>query len=484
MISRHIHHLLVAILALVAHNAMGADGKAKYIFYLIADGTGVNTVLATEIYRAELEGRIGRVPCSMSLFPVVGIASTYSVTSGVTDSAASGTALASGVKTKNNAIGVYPDLKTPAISIAQWAKDAGMRVGIASTAPVNHATPAAFFSHRESRSDYYNIGCDMARAGFDFYAGGTVNRHSDKKKHPGQPDVYDVMRKAGYDVAFGMADYARKAKTASRILLVQDTLNLNPASGDYSIPYAIDHRPGDMTVEEMLRAEIDFLMKDNKQGFFLMHEIGGKVDFACHGLDGAAAIAEVEAVDRCVQIALDFYRQHPDETLIVLTSDHETGGLVLAPDDIYEVKLKVFKHQKVSADGLTAILRQLRRDTHNNVTWQQIKDVLTENFGFWKDIDITADEEKAIKDVWQKSFVGKAEDEKNLYSANEPLTAHARDLINRKAMITWNTRGHSAGLVPVYAIGVGQQLFSSHNDNADIPLKIAKAAGLKTPFDK
>ncbi|MDY5878007.1 MAG: alkaline phosphatase [Prevotella sp.] len=477
-------NLTVILLMIATMCCMAGGKKAKYVFYFITDGTGVNTVLAAEMYRAELEGRIGRVPCSMSLFPVVGISSTFSTSSGVTDSAASGTALATGVKTNNGAIGMAPDMKTPVTSIAVWAKEAGMRVGVASSCPVNHATPAAFIAHRASRKDYYGIGLDMVKAGFDFYAGSEVNKHTDKKNYPGQPDIYDIMRKAGYTVAFGIDEYEKMSRRAERILLVQDTTRLNPASGTYSIPYAIDAKEGEMRIEDILRAEIDFLMKDNKRGFFLMNEIGGKVDWACHALDGAATFAEVEAVDRCVKIALEFYEKHPDETLIVLTADHETGGLVLAPDDIYEVKLRVLKNQKLSTDGFTAILHNMRKETRNRVTWEQAKAALTENFGFWTSLEMTTDEEEELKQVWHESFEDKAEEIKNEYTANEPLAVLARNIINKKAMITWNTRGHSAGLVPVYAIGVGQELFSSHNDNADIPLKIARAAGYKTPFDK
>lgn len=473
--------ILTLMLTLAMVITISAEKKAKYVFYFITDGTGVNTVLGAEMYNAEMQGRIGRVPFCMTSFPIVGVASTYSNNSGVTDSAASGSALATGVKTENGALGMRPDLKTPVTSIAVWAKEAGMKVGVASSVTINHATPAAFYAHQPKRSLSYDIAKDMIATDLDFYGGSAVEKAEDPKNHPGAPCIYKEMEKAGYAVAFGMADYQKKAKKAKKMLLVQDPKHLNPASDIYSLPYAIDVKDGEMTIEDILRAEIEFLMRDNKNGFFLMNEIGGKVDWACHGHDGATAFAEVGAVDRCIKIAYEFYKQHPDETLIVLTADHETGGLVLANNGLYALNLKALGNQKVSIDGFTQVLRDLRKQTSNKVTWEQAKQALTDNFGFWTALELTKDEEASLQKVWHESFEGKAEDVKNEYTANEPLAEEARHIINTKALISWSTNGHSAGLVPVYAIGVGSEQFMGHNDNAQIPVKIAKAAGYNIP---
>ncbi len=461
--------------------SVAAQKKAKYVFYFITDGTGVNTVLGAEMYRAEQQGRIGREPFCMTLFPVIGVSSTFSNNSGVTDSAASGTALATGVKTQNGCLGLQPDLKTPVTSIAVWAKEAGMKVGVASSVTVNHATPGAFYAHQPKRSYYYDVAKDMIAADFDFYAGASISRADDPKNHPGEPNLYKAMEKAGYAVAYGTADYQKKAKKAKKMLLVQDPEHLNPASGSEALPYAIDAKSGEMTIEDILRCELEFLMRDNDKGFFLMNEIGGKVDWACHAQDGATAFAEVGAVDRCMKIAYDFYKQHPDETLIVLTADHETGGLVLADNNIYALNLKALTYQKMSSDGFTQVLRNLRQQTANKVTWEQAKQALSDNFGFWKELQLNEKEEARLHDVWQKSFESKAEDVKNEYTANEPLADEAKYIINKKALLSWCTGGHSAGLVPVYAIGVGSEQFTEHNDNARIPVKIAKAAGYPIP---
>jgi alkaline phosphatase len=452
---------------------------AKYVFYFISDGTGVNTVLGAEMYQAELEGRIGRKQLCLTQFPVVGVSSTYSASHGVTDSAASGTALASGNKTYNRAVGIAADHETPIYSVAVWAKNSGARVGVATSVCVNHATPAAFYAHRPDRGMYYQIGLDLPVAGFDFYGGSDFNQAQSPADSLGTADLYTVATDSGYVIARGYEDFVAKAPDADRMILFQ-TQEVSDRDA-FSLPYALDAQPGQLTIPQVLQAEIDFLMKDSTNGFFLMNEIGGKVDFACHANDGATAFAEVAAVDSCIRIAYDFYLRHPNETLIVLTADHETGGLVINGNRSKELNLALLGHQKCSQDAFTAILHDLRAQTSNRVTWEQVKAALTENYGFWDAIKLTEDEEKALYTIYTKSFRGQMPTEKNLYSENEPLAGEANRIINAKAGLTWCTGGHSAGLVPVYACGVGAERFSVHNDNARIPRIIAEIAGYTIP---
>lgn len=142
---------------------------------------GVNQVLGTEMYRGELEGKIGVTPLLFTQFPYATIATTFSATNGVTDSAAAGTALATGNKTKNGALGVKKDLETKVNSVASWAKNKGCRVGISTSVSVDHATPAAFYAHQGQRSSYYNVGLDLIDANFDFYAGSDFLDPTNKK---------------------------------------------------------------------------------------------------------------------------------------------------------------------------------------------------------------------------------------------------------------------------------------------------------------
>ena len=171
--------------------------QAKYVFYFIGDGMGVNQVQGTELYRGELNGKIGIIPLQFTQFPYATVSTTFSATNGVTDSAAAGTALATGNKTKNGAIGVLKDLETPVNSVAVWAKEAGHRVGIATSVSVDHATPAAFYAHAAGRSSYYSIGKDLYRTGFDFYAGSDFLEPVDKSGKDTE-NLYDLAGKNGY----------------------------------------------------------------------------------------------------------------------------------------------------------------------------------------------------------------------------------------------------------------------------------------------
>ncbi|KKX50567.1 alkaline phosphatase [Sphingobacterium sp. IITKGP-BTPF85] len=145
-----------------------AQNKPKYIFYMIGDGMGLNQVNSTEVYLADLENRIGLKPLVFSLFPVATFASTYSLSNGITDSAAGGTALAVGSKTKNGVIGMDSTQTKPLKSIAYAAKEKGLKVGITTSVSIDHATPASFYAHQTSRNKYYEIATDIPKSNFDF----------------------------------------------------------------------------------------------------------------------------------------------------------------------------------------------------------------------------------------------------------------------------------------------------------------------------
>lgn len=138
----------VAVLLFPQCGDVAEGKKAKYVFYFIGDGMGVNQVNGTEMYLAQKEGKIGVESLGFTQFPVVGLATTYSKYNSVTCSAAAGTALATGTKTKNGTIGMDSLQVNPLYSVALKAKEAGKKVGITTSVSIDHATPAAFYAHQ------------------------------------------------------------------------------------------------------------------------------------------------------------------------------------------------------------------------------------------------------------------------------------------------------------------------------------------------
>ena len=468
--------LLFLLLAAVNLQAQ----QAKYVFYFIGDGMGTNQVLGTEMYLSELRGEIGVTPLLFAQFPNSAIATTFSAFNGVTDSAAAGTALATGNKTKNGAIGVTKDLSTEASSVASWAKDNGYRVGVSTSVTIDHATPASFYAHEGDRGSSYNIGLDLIKANFDFYAGSDfddpTNRKESRKDGKSYESLYDLTQKAGYTLARGYKDYQKKAKKAEKMILFQkEEASQKDRS---SIPYAIDRKKGDMTLAEITRAGINFLSKEDSKGFFLMVE-GGKIDWACHANDAATTFHEVIDFNEAIKVAYEFYEQHPDETLIVVTADHETGGMILG-NGAYALNLQALKGQKVSEGEFTSVLNDMRRKYKNQVSWEVIQAVLKDYFGFWDTVKLNKRHEDQLKAIYEKSFSNQPVDlEKNLYQQNEPLAGAAKRILNQIAMVSWASGSHSAGYVPVFAIGAGAEAFNGQIDNTEIPIKIAEAAGFK-----
>lgn len=446
--------------------------QAKYVFYFIGDGMGLNQVNTTEMYLGEKQGRIGTEPLCFASFPVAGMATTFSASNSITDSSAGGTALATGVKTYNGAIGVDAN-KERVMSVAERAKRAGKKVGVTTSVSIDHATPAAFYGHQPDRSMYYEIALQLPEAGFDFYAGSGFLKPARTFDKKDAPSIYPIFEQAGYTIARGLDEYKAKADDAGKMILMQ-----KEGANSSSLPYAIDRREGDLTLAQITESAIDFLSRDNKKGFFLMVE-GGKIDWACHSNDPATMVKEVIDMDNAVRVAYEFYKKHPKETLIVITADHETGGLALGNSN-YTLNLKSLDCQKQSVDLLSRALTDLRKSKGNKATWEDVKALLTERMGFWGELTPTWEQEKMLRDEFESSFVrNKVVFEESLYSKTEPLAAVAKKVLSQMSKLGWTTGSHSAEYVPVFAVGAGSKLFMGKMDNTDIPKRIAKAAGYK-----
>ena len=456
------------VFALLA--GMSYAQKAKYVFFFIGDGMGVNQVNATEMYLADKEeGRIGTKQLLFGSFPAAGIATSFSASNSITDSAAGGTALATGSKTYNGAIGVDID-KQALQSVAYRAQASGKRVGIATSVSVDHATPAAFYAHQPKRGNYYEIACELPQSGFDFFAGaGFLKPSTTADKREATP-VYELIEQGGYTIARGLDEYEEKSDNADKLVLIQEK-----GQAADCLPYALDRKENDLTLKQITESAIDFLMKDNKAGFFLMVE-GGKIDWACHSNDPATAFTEIIDLDQAIGVAYEFYKKHPKETLIVVSADHETGGLGLGTGT-YTLNLKALANQRQSLDALSRMITDLRRQ---DTSWEQVKALLADKMGFWTELPLTWEQEKALRDAYESSFVKhKVKFKETLYSKTEPLAVAANEVMSEIAHLGWTSGSHTAEYVPVYAVGAGAELFMGKMDNTEIPKRIAKAGRYK-----
>lgn len=435
---------LLGTILLLLFVATGYCNGPKYIFYFIGDGMGPSHVLGTELFLGEQQGVIGR-PQKMCFtqFPNTAFVTTFSASNGVTDSAASGTALSTGSKTSNGRIGMDSSGKH-IYSIAKDAKDAGMAVGIATTVCINHATPSAFYAHNENRNNYNDIAQWMLTAGYDFYAGGDA-KCSDKERE----ELYSKAVEQGYTITRGYADYNVKADDAKKMMLYQKNIA-------EEIPYTIDRSDDDLTLAQITEAGIDFLYGKSNKGFFMMVE-GGKIDYASHNDDAAAMFQEVMDFNRAIETAYEFYKKHKDETLIVVTADHETGGIVLGYSGAYELNLKAMKRQKVSVVRMTEILL-----AEKETTWGRVNALLQENMGTTADIKEEMDAKVTMD-----------------YNLAKKLSFEAMHKLNREALLSWASYNHSGTFVPLFAIGCGAGEFHGVIDNTDIPRIMRELKGFR-----
>lgn len=304
-----------------------AEEPAKYVFLMIGDGMGNSQVAATEAYLSYKAGTLGGEHLSFTQYPVFGLCTTHSANHRVTDSSAAGTAISSGVKTKNGSVGIDAEGNDIESMAAQF-HEIGYKVGITSSVPINHATPASFYAHDKRRGNYYKITSQIPESGYEFFSGaGFIDYFGKEGDQEGSADLLD---KAGYKVCFGEEEYKQYKNDYEHVVLVPAV-----CKDDNADNYTIGHIKDDLRLENVMRAAIDFL--GDEKPFFIMCE-GGEIDWAGHANSTMPLIDAVIRFDEAIQVAYEFYLQHPDETLIVVTADHETGGIALGgPQNKYDV---------------------------------------------------------------------------------------------------------------------------------------------------
>ncbi len=447
--------------------------KPKYVFYFIGDGMSFNHILGTEQFFAVKEGKSEIERLNFSTFATRNFVTNYSASHPVTDSAAAGTALATGCKTANACIGV--DIHDNELrSILDVASEEGYMIGLVTNVGINHATPSCFYGHTSDRFGFPKLVNDYIASDVAFIAGSTI---MDMKSGPEDAKYEKVttaqlaerIRNAGILLTL---DIEEAAKTSGKrvALVANDKENKH-------VPYVLDRREGDdyHTLINHSKAALEYLTREAKDGFFLMIE-GGKLDYAAHEQDAVAPFYEVREFAQAVQLALDFAAQHPDETLIVVTADHETGGMSLGWDH-YEIRMNQLLAQKSSAVQLTKTMQKMRAEGKRD--WKDYKQLLSDEFGLWSLVPITAEEEKILKDDFYNIFLKYGPMVDGLYNKSEFIVYHAIGMLNRHASIEWTSMYHTGMYTPIFTKGVGEKKFLDCRDQTEIPKTIATLMGGK-----
>lgn len=479
-----------------------AQPQAKYLFIFIGDGMGVAQRNAAELYLAAITksgARPEEARLLMNTFPAQGMNTTYDLTSVIPDSASAATAIATGFKTSSGTINLDPTHTIRYQTIAELAKSKGWKVGVISSVSLDHATPAAFYGHQPSRNNMYELCMELVNSGFDYFAGGQML----KPRKEGQPDAIETAKANGYKVVTNRADFEKLASGVGKVIAMSAAVDKDGAMY-YEIdrPYAREYVP----LAEYVKKGIELLY--NPVGFIMAVE-GGKIDWACHANDAAASILDTLALDAAVAEAYKFYLQHPNETLIVVTGDHETGGMSIGfAGTQYSSFVDKIQHQKMSYILFTEKLAEYKRNrTPENAKFEEMIPLIQETFGLYvlpkEERAALAEKAKNDKEAAQKlgmtltdlelqvlqdAFVEtmkdakvRSKDQHNylMYGGYEPLTVKLTTILNQKAGIGWTSYSHTGVPVQTSAIGVRQELFNGYYDQTDIYKKMIAATGLK-----
>ena len=484
-----------------------ADGETavpKYVFLFIGDGMSYPQIQTTNYYLSAMADDGDEILTSqnnlnMMDFPVAGSAQTYDSTSFCPDSASTATSIATGHKTYSGTINMDENMETAYETIAEKLKDQlGYKVGILTSVNLNHATPAAFYAHQASRNSYYEIGQELIASEFDYFAGGGLLQPTGAEED--QTDLYQLAEEAGYTVVKTKADAEALTAESGKAIVIDETL-----ADDDAMSYAMDLEEGEWGLADYVEKGIEVL--DNDTGFFMMVE-GGKIDWACHANDAGATINDTIALDEAVGKAVEFYNEHPDETLILVTGDHETGGLTIgfAGTD-YDTFLTNISNQKISYAKFDS--DYVAGYKENQTDFETVMADITELFGLQAPAGETEQTQQAdSKDQHPEAEEGAgslvmtdyeyeklqaayeetmsrtgeetefSQEEYILYGSYEPLTVTITHILNNKSGIDFSSYAHTGLPVEVFAMGVGQEQFNGYYDNTDIFNKMAALAGV------
>ncbi|MCG8567041.1 MAG: alkaline phosphatase [Desulfobacterales bacterium] len=463
--------LFLFILISPAHS--GPSQNPKYVFYFIGDGMGASQREFAQLYLRE-ESRNPHATLSMNQLEVAGLTSTIAADTLVTDSAAAATALATGVKTNKGVVSISPKGKK-LITLMEAAEAKGMATGLITTTRLTHATPAAFAAHAPSRDMENEIAEELVRSGVDFMAGGGI-RHfipqgmgpkditgkAVKSKRNDDKNLFSELRNRGYATFIGKAG-AHALETTDFTSLDRAVIALTRGH----LPFEIDRKnqlPHTPSLADLTRMGIQVLSRD-PDGFVVMVE-GGRIDHACHVNDPVGAIHDTLALDRAVEQAREFARRHPDETLILVVGDHETGGLGMGMDPQgYALNMAALVPATTSLGRLHFGPARYQGDPETFIHRLETQYGLSQ---------MTATERVALHAAMADSDAGK----KAGFYNYDPAALTAARLLSTRANIYWTATIHTATMIPLAASGPQAMRFTGFKDNTFVARTLAEVLHL------
>jgi alkaline phosphatase len=430
--------------------------RPQNVVFFISDGCGPASFGLAREYQKATGG-------AQSLFLddyLKGSVATFSSNARITDSAASATAYSCAVKTYNGAIGMDAN-QQPVETVLEAAERAGFQTALVSTARITHATPAAFSSHVVSRNMEAEIATQQIGKGIEILMGGGASFYLPVEQGGLRADGRNVIKEAaaaGYNLA-----------NTRNELMESDELPLLALFTGSHMAYEIDRNPEtEPSIAEMTEKALSLLSKSDKP-FFIMIE-AGRIDHAGHGNDAAAHVHDVLAYDEAMRVAVAF-AEKDKKTLVMGTSDHETGGLTLGAQwgrlsgyGYDPAKLSVVNS---SIEKFLSDVRQTQTLSVEDATgW--IESETSSRFGLRSE-----DFQTAVKKIVQyRSVTGDS-------AAYSQLRVMLVDSTAKMARVGWSTGGHTSVDVPVFAYGPGSDMFSATMDNTEVGMAIFKALGLK-----
>ena len=425
---------------------LGLTKKPKYVFLFIGDGMGTAQIQSARFYKGTTEnnGAVTEGELSFTSFPEVGSVTTYDSTSFCPDSASTATSIATGNKTESGVINMCPWTRdVPYETIAEKLhRQKNYKVGVVSSVNIDHATPAAFYAHQSTRKNYYQIGVELANSGFEYFAGGEFQKVNGDGTGPSN---HEVAAQAGYNVVTTQAGAAALTAGAGKTLIIAENL----ADGK-AMNYA---------------------------------------------MDAAASIHDVLEMSNAVQAAVDFYNAHPNETLILVTADHETGGMAIGYKTTnYDTFLTNLTHQKMSYAKFDSTYVQ--GYVANKTPFEAAMADVKANFGLTLPTDpdaasagkllLTDYEVANLRTAYERTLeVGASSQSKmsqqdyELYGTYIPFSMAICHTINHKSGMDHTTYAHTGAMVNLYAKGVGAENFRGVFDNTEIYHKLAELTGVQ-----